>query len=71
MTELIESPKISISHYINASFSALNFELLCWVKESALRSRTVHEINSEICKKFNDSGIIIPSPQRDLHIYQK
>jgi MscS family membrane protein len=51
--------------------SALNFELLCWAKEPALRGRTIHELNSIIYKKFNESGITIPFPQRDIHIYQK
>jgi small-conductance mechanosensitive channel len=48
--------------------SSLNFELLCWIKEPALRGRTLHELNSAIYKTFNASGIIIPFPQRDVHI---
>lgn len=51
--------------------SALNFELLCWAKEPALRGRTVHELNSAIYKKFDETGITIPFPQRDLHIHRK
>jgi len=51
--------------------SALNFELLCWVRKPALRGRVVHELNSAIYKKFGDFGITIPFQQRDLHIYQK
>jgi small-conductance mechanosensitive channel len=48
--------------------SSLNFELLCWIKEPALRGRTIHELNSAIYKAFNASGITIPFPQRDVHI---
>jgi len=51
--------------------SALLFELLCWAKEPALRGRTIHELNSEIYKRFNESGITIPFPQRDVHLYKK
>jgi MscS family membrane protein len=51
--------------------SSLNFELLCWARDPSLRGRIVHELNSIIYKKFNESGITIPFPQRDLHIYQK
>lgn len=51
--------------------SGLQFELLCWVKEPALRGLTVHQLNSAIYKTFNSLGIIIPFPQRDVHIYQK
>ena len=51
--------------------SSLNFELLCWAQEPAVRGLTIHELNSAIYKKFNEIGITIPFPQRDLHIYQK
>ncbi len=51
--------------------SSLNFELLCWIKEPALRGRTLHELNSAIYKAFNASGITIPFPQRDVHIRNK
>jgi small-conductance mechanosensitive channel len=48
--------------------SSLRFELLCWIKEPALRGRTLHELNSAIYKAFNASGVTIPFPQRDVHI---
>ncbi len=48
--------------------SSLNFELLCWAREPALRGLTIHEINKEIVKKFREHNIEIPYPQRDLHI---
>jgi small-conductance mechanosensitive channel len=51
--------------------SSLNFELLCWIKEPALRGLTVHELNRTIYKKFNEGGIKIPFPQRDIHICGK
>lgn len=51
--------------------SALNLEVLCWIKDPALKLRTVDEINREIYKQFNKHGIKIPFPQRDVHVYQK
>lgn len=51
--------------------SALLFELLCWAKEPALRGLTSHELNRAIYKRFNDFGITIPFPQRDVHLYKK
>lgn len=51
--------------------SALKFELLCWVKEPALRGRTIHEINCAIYKRFNEDGIKIPFPQRDIYLHQE
>jgi small-conductance mechanosensitive channel len=51
--------------------SSLNLELLCWVKEPAVKLRAVDAINKSIYKKFNELGIRIPFPQRDVHIYQE
>jgi small-conductance mechanosensitive channel len=50
--------------------SSLNFELLCWTEEPALRGLAVHQLNSAIYRKFNEAGIKIPFPQRDVHLYQ-
>jgi MscS family membrane protein len=50
--------------------SSLNFELLCWAKEPVLRGVTIHELNCVIYKKFNELGIQIPFPQRDVHLLQ-
>jgi small-conductance mechanosensitive channel len=49
--------------------SSLNFDLLCWAKEPALRGLTIHELNCAIYNKFKEHKIIIPFPQRDVHIY--
>ncbi|RPI35310.1 MAG: mechanosensitive ion channel family protein, partial [Nitrospiraceae bacterium] len=51
--------------------SSLNFELLCWTKEPALKGLTVHQLNSAIYRKFNESGIKIPFPQRDVYLHQR
>lgn len=48
--------------------SSLNFELLCWIAQPADRGLVTHEINCEIYRRFNEDGITIPFPQRDLHI---
>jgi MscS family membrane protein len=49
--------------------SSLDFELLCWVNAPALKGRAVHELNKAIYNAFNEQGIQIPFPQRDLHIH--
>jgi len=51
--------------------SSLNFELLCWTYEPALRGLTVHELNCEIYKEFDRKGIRIPFPQRDVHFFNE
>ena len=48
--------------------SSLNFELLSWAIEPALRGLTIHELNTAIYHKFAELGIQIPFPQRDLHL---
>lgn len=50
--------------------SSLNFELLCWVAEPALRGLTIHEINKRINVRFAEEGITIPFPQRDVHFFK-
>ncbi len=50
--------------------SSLNFELLCWTREPALRGLTIHELNCRIYERFNEIGIKFPFPQRDVHLYQ-
>jgi small-conductance mechanosensitive channel len=61
------SPRVRIREF---GESALKFELLCWAREPALRGLTIHELNSTIYRKFNEMGIKIPFPQRDVHILE-
>jgi small-conductance mechanosensitive channel len=51
--------------------SSLNFELLCWAKEPALRGMTIHEINTEIYSKFNETGIKFPFPHRTVYLREE
>ena len=48
--------------------SSLDFDLLCWIENSAQRGLVVHELNCEVYRRFEESGITIPFPQRDLYI---
>jgi len=50
--------------------SSLNFELLCWVAEPVLRGRVSDKLNESIYNKFNQQGIQIPFPQRDINLKQ-
>ncbi len=51
--------------------SSLDFELLCWTKEPSLRGKTIHEINKEIYKAFNNEKITIPFPHRTVYIREE
>jgi MscS family membrane protein len=48
--------------------SSLDFELLCWIERPVDRGLVLHELNSEIYRRFAAHGITIPFPQQDLYI---
>ena len=48
--------------------SALEFELLCWAYQPDIKGKLMHQLNRDIYKAFNAAGIIIPFPQRDVHL---
>ena len=49
--------------------SSLDFELLCWIDRPVNRGRMTHELNCAVYRKFQDDGIEIPFPQRDVHLH--
>ncbi|TQV87824.1 mechanosensitive ion channel family protein [Aliikangiella coralliicola] len=50
--------------------SSLNFELLCWVAEPVLRGQVSDILNEAVYDIFNEQGINIPFPQRDVNLRQ-
>ncbi len=48
--------------------SSLDFELLCWARRPEEKGRLIHSLNKEIYRAFNEAGIVIPFPQRDVHL---
>jgi len=48
--------------------SSLDFELQCWIERPADRDLVLHELNSEIYRRFAAHGITIPFPQQDLYV---
>ena len=49
--------------------SALVFDLRCFVTHPWQRDRIASDIRFRIDRRFRKSGVIIPFPQRDLHVY--
>jgi len=48
--------------------SSLNFELLSWIEKPIDSGRLRHELNCAVYKGFIEHNIVIPFPQRDLHV---
>jgi small-conductance mechanosensitive channel len=63
VTEL--APRVRLRAFADSS---LNFELLCWVEDPAGKGLETHNILKAIYQIFAEKGIVIPFPQRDLHI---
>ena len=49
--------------------SSLDVELLCWISRPVDRGRLRHELHCNVYKAFAKSGLVIPFPQRDLHVH--
>lgn len=49
--------------------SSLDFELLCWAHRPHDKGILVHELNREIYKAFDQADVVIPFPQRDVHVH--
>ncbi len=52
---------------VNFGDSSLDFELLFWSYEMFMIEFVKSDLRISINKKFNENGIVIPFPQRDLH----
>lgn len=54
--------------FLNFGDSALELRLLYWIPDPAPRTRVKSAINFRIYELFNEHGVEIPFPQRDLHV---
>ncbi|WP_255197141.1 mechanosensitive ion channel family protein [Halorarius litoreus] len=59
------SPRVRMREFGD---SALQFELLCWVPDPVLRGRATHDLNVAIYRAFEEAGIEVPFPQREVRI---
>jgi MscS family membrane protein len=50
--------------------SSLNFRLLCWIKEPIYKGEALDALNTQVYKRFIAEDIVIPFPQRDVHMNQ-
>jgi small-conductance mechanosensitive channel len=49
--------------------SSLDFELLGWIDHPEDRGRVCHDLLIAIDTRFREAGIVIPFPQRDVHVH--
>jgi len=54
--------------FLNFGESSLDFELVVWVSDAEYRLTTRSELHQEIDRRFRENGIVIPFPQRDVHL---
>ena len=47
---------------------SLDFELRAWISDFNDRMMVASELNQDIENEFQITGIVIPFPQRDLHL---
>ena len=48
--------------------STLNFELRVFIEQFTGRMALLHDLNTEINRRFNELGISIAFPQLDVHV---
>ena len=48
--------------------NALSLELRCFVSDTEYRMPTITALHKAINRKFNDAGLVIAFPQRDVHL---
>jgi small-conductance mechanosensitive channel len=53
---------------VNFGDSAIEFEVLFWSKDIFYIENTKSDLRFEILKKFRENEIVIPFPQRDVHV---
>lgn len=67
MPEILKNPEPRVRFRVFGA-SSLDFELLCWIAKPVDRGRITHELNCAVYKALNENKIVIPFPQRDLHV---
>ena len=66
--EKIPEPRIRLRNFADSS---VNFEMLCWVGDPRAKGLETHKLLKAAYKAFDEQGITIPFPQRDVHIISR
>jgi len=57
-------PRVRVRAFADSS---VNFQLLVWVQDPSEKGLQTHNLLKAIYKAFENNGITIPFPQRDVH----
>jgi small-conductance mechanosensitive channel len=63
--EKTPEPRIRLRSFADSS---VNFQMHCWVGDPRAKGREIHNLLKAAYKAFDEQGITIPFPQRDVHI---
>ena len=63
--ETYPEPRVRLRTFADSS---VNFQLLCWVKDPRDKGIETHNLLKAAYTAFDEQGITIPFPQRDVHI---
>ena len=63
--EKYPEPRVRLRTFADSS---VNFQLLCWVKDPRDKGLQTHNLLKAAYNAFDEQGITIPFPQRDVHI---
>jgi len=66
--DVVKSPAPEVL-FMNFGDSSLNFELRVWIQDIDGRLRVNSELYHEIERKFRELNVVIPFPQRDIHLH--
>jgi len=64
----VENKPLPFVRFVNFGESSLDFQLIFWTKETFLVENVKSDIRRSVYKELNERKIVIPFPQRDLHI---
>jgi MscS family membrane protein len=67
-TDLVVSVPAPSVRFRRFGASALEFQLLCWIKDPETRGKVIDKLNRGIYDELAKRGVKIPFPQRDIHI---
>ena len=66
-SKVLKNPE-PIVNFVSFGGSSWNMTLRCWIADPKGHRQVTSDINCAIVRKFQENGVEIPYPQRDLHI---